>query len=232
MNMTEWAKREVEIACKKENPNRKDEEFDYGCACYESALKAFECLCKDGHSGMSMSITKNILNRLISGKPITPIEDSDDIWDTVNIVPKGCGYILYQCNRMSSLFKKVYDDGKIVYSDNNRFISRSISNPNSSWSNSFVNKIVEENPEIGHITFPYYPPTTPINIYCEDFLHDKNNGDYDTIGIFYVIKSDGTRVEINRFFTEKGSGFEEITCEEYFKLKEESVMMLMKISTN
>lgn len=31
MNMTEWAKREVEIACKKENPNRKDEEFDYGC---------------------------------------------------------------------------------------------------------------------------------------------------------------------------------------------------------
>ena len=82
--------------------------------------------------------------------------DSDDIWDTVNIVPKGCGYILYQCNRMSSLFKKVYDDGKIVYSDNNRFISRSISNPNSSWSNSFVNKIVEENPEIGHITFPYY----------------------------------------------------------------------------
>ena len=34
-------KNEVEIACKRENPDRKEGEFDYGCACYESALKAF-----------------------------------------------------------------------------------------------------------------------------------------------------------------------------------------------
>ena len=53
-NMLEWAKREVEIACKKENPNRKEGEFDYGCACYESALKAFESLCEDGHLRKSM----------------------------------------------------------------------------------------------------------------------------------------------------------------------------------
>lgn len=53
-NMLDWAKREVEIACKKENPNRKEGEFDYGCACYESALKAFESLCDDGHSGFSI----------------------------------------------------------------------------------------------------------------------------------------------------------------------------------
>ena len=32
MSMMDWAKREVEIACKKENPNRKEGEFDYGCA--------------------------------------------------------------------------------------------------------------------------------------------------------------------------------------------------------
>lgn len=40
-SMLDWAKREVKIACKKENPNRKEGEFDYGCACYESALKAY-----------------------------------------------------------------------------------------------------------------------------------------------------------------------------------------------
>ena len=28
-DMLDWAKREVEIACKKENPNRKEGEFDY-----------------------------------------------------------------------------------------------------------------------------------------------------------------------------------------------------------
>ena len=49
MSMLEWAKREVEIACKRENPDKKEGEFDYGCACYESALKAFESLCEDGH---------------------------------------------------------------------------------------------------------------------------------------------------------------------------------------
>lgn len=62
MSMLEWAKREVEIACKRENPDKKEGEFDYGCACYESALKAFESLCEDGHSGMSIGFTKNILN--------------------------------------------------------------------------------------------------------------------------------------------------------------------------
>ena len=56
MSMLEWAKREVEIACKNENPDRKEGEFDYGCACYEGALKAFKSLCNQGHSGMSIKI--------------------------------------------------------------------------------------------------------------------------------------------------------------------------------
>ena len=80
MGMKEWAKREVQIACKRENPDRKEGEWDYGCACYESALKAFNSLMEDGHSGMSIGFTIQILNRLIAGKPLTPIEDTDDIW--------------------------------------------------------------------------------------------------------------------------------------------------------
>lgn len=51
MSMKEWAKREVDLACKHDNPDRKEGEFDYGCACYESALKAFTSLMEDGHSG-------------------------------------------------------------------------------------------------------------------------------------------------------------------------------------
>ena len=55
-----WAENEVKIAC-----HRKGDEFDYGCASYESALKAFKTLCKDGHSGASIMFTKAILNRMI-----------------------------------------------------------------------------------------------------------------------------------------------------------------------
>ena len=60
MMMKTWAEREVELACKRENPDRKEGEFDYGCACYESALKAYKSLMEDGHSGFSIGITKHI----------------------------------------------------------------------------------------------------------------------------------------------------------------------------
>ena len=39
-SMERWAENEVAIACRREKPDRKDGEWDYGCACYESALKA------------------------------------------------------------------------------------------------------------------------------------------------------------------------------------------------
>lgn len=80
MSMLEWAKNEVAIASKRERGNKPEGEWDYGCACYDSAMRAFESLLGDGHSGMSIGFTKNILNRLIDGKPLTPIEDTEEVW--------------------------------------------------------------------------------------------------------------------------------------------------------
>ena len=40
--ISKWADREVQLACQRENPDYQEGEFDYGCACYQSALKAFE----------------------------------------------------------------------------------------------------------------------------------------------------------------------------------------------
>ena len=115
-SMELWAEREVEIACKHEAPDRKPGEWDYGCACYESALKAFRSLCEDGHSGFSISMTKFILNRLIEGKPLTSIEDTEDAWSDISDRSGLRGEIAnYQCRRMSSLFKYVYADGSVKY---------------------------------------------------------------------------------------------------------------------
>ena len=91
-----WAENEVKIAC-----HRKGDEFDYGCASYESALKAFKTLCKDEHSGASIMFTKAILNRMITGKPLTPIEDTEDVWNEVHGRKDASKH--YQCKRMSSL---------------------------------------------------------------------------------------------------------------------------------
>ena len=60
-NLERWAENEVAIACRHEKPDRKDGEWDYGCACYESALKAFGSLCADGHSGFSIGDRKSVV---------------------------------------------------------------------------------------------------------------------------------------------------------------------------
>ena len=220
----DWAEREVAIACKTENPNKKDREFDYDCACYKSALKTFKTLCDDGHSGLSMKITQSILNRLINGQPLTPIEDTDDVWEKV-AKNKDDGYWIYQCKRMSSLFKDVYDDGTVKYSDNNRLYCVNINNPNDTYYSGLVRRIVDK---MFPITMPYMPGT-PIKVYCEDFLTDKKNGDFDTVGMFYALKTENgeqKKIEINRFFKEPKDNEEydwvEISKEEYIQRKNES----------
>ena len=63
---SDWAAREVALASQKEREGAEDkDDWDYGVACYESALRAYRSLERDGHSGMSIQITKSILNRLI-----------------------------------------------------------------------------------------------------------------------------------------------------------------------
>ena len=73
--MLNWAEQECRIACRKENQDYDfdSDNFDYGCSCYKSALKAYKSLCEDGHSGCSFNITKNILLKLMEGQPLTPI---------------------------------------------------------------------------------------------------------------------------------------------------------------
>lgn len=98
MSMLEWAKNEVAIASKRERGDNHEGEWDYGCACYDSAMRAFESLLGDGHSGMSIGFTKNILDRLIDGKPLTPIEDTEEVWEETCI------------NRHNGFVAKIYNE--------------------------------------------------------------------------------------------------------------------------
>lgn len=210
-------KNEVELACKRENPNRKDGEFDYGCACYESALKAFESLYNDNHSGASIVFTKNILNRLIDGKPLTPITDDDDEWKDVTSEFPYSEKIktTYQSKRFHSLFKRVYNDDSIKYNDTDRTVCIN-KNKNISYHSSFTNRLINE---IFPISLPYGGEC--IKVYEEDFLYDEKNGDFDTVGILYAIK-DGEKIEINKFFKEGDNDLVEITKEEYERRKQHS----------
>lgn len=216
MGMKEWAKMEVEIACKRENPDRKEGEFDYGCACYESALKAFESLCEDGHSGFSIGLTKNILNRLIDGKPLTPIEDTEDVWGAV-IDRRDNGDIVYQCKRMRALFKTVHTDGSVTYDVNDRFVGVDTNSQNVTFSAGYIRRIMEK--IVGPISMPYMPEDNPYYVYCEDFLYDPKNGDFDTVGLLYYKTPSGERKELNIFLADKDGELVRIKPDEYYERK-------------
>lgn len=196
MNLIEWAKNEVKLACKRENPDRNAGEWDYGCACYESALKAFKSLAEDNHSGYSMGITKSILDRLIDDLPLTPIENTPDIWVLAYEVGEIKGY---WCKRMGGLFKDVNPDGTVSYKDINRARGYDLHSPYGVYSCGLVNRLIDE---LYPITWPYMPATIHYKVYIEEWLTDRKNGDLDTIRISHVITPDGEKVPINRYYAD------------------------------
>lgn len=216
MSMLDWAEREVEIACKHEREASKvpKGEWDYGCACYKSALKAYKSLMEDGHSGMSISLTKQILLRLIEGKALTPIEDTDDIWRFS--YKNDDGTYVYQCMRMSSLFKNIHPNGTVTYKDVDRCYCIDIDKPDIPFHNGFISNLFDE---MHPITMPYVPSAKAAKIVRDVFLFDPKNGDWDTMALLYLINSDGEKVEINRYFKEDGNSFAEIDKDEYERRK-------------
>lgn len=207
--MSDWAKREVEIACKREAPDRKDGEWDYGCACYESALKAYQSLMEDGHSGYSFSFTRQILNRLMEGKPLTPIEDIPEVWNLVYEDTNGTKQ--YQCSRMSSLFKYVAPDGKVSFHDCERYYCLN-AGENIPYSGGGASNILEE---YFPITMPYNPPNGKYKITTLEFLTDRANGDFDTKAYIQITAPDGEIYEVNRYFGEVDGEWRELTRMEF-----------------
>lgn len=235
-----WAEHECRIACKRENPDfdfDNENDWDYGCSCYKSALKAYnsliESLDKDGHSGYSFSVTKNILMRLIDGLPLTPITDADFDLKQFGIergteeYPAEHPAFLkemglkdnIQCPRKTSLFKQIALDGTVSYTDVDRAYYVDIENPSDTYNSStrFLN-------EMFPITMPYMPKKEKYVIYTQTFLTDKKHGDFDTRGILYVITPDGKKVDVNIFETEGDDHkWKRITKDEYDKLLEKRI---------
>lgn len=215
MSMSDWAKLEVEIACRRENPNREEGAFDYGCACYESALKAYLSLMEDGHSGMSFGLTKNILVRLLEERPLTPIEDVPEVWDEVTGFGED-GSKHYQCKRLFSLFKDVDADGKVSYSDVERYYCVD-ADSGCTYHNKVVGQLLDE---MHPITMPYFPPVGKYVFTVKDILTDRKNGDFDTIAVLTLKKPDGESKTVYRYFAEDGDGWREIGTTEFCKRAE------------
>ena len=208
----DWVKNEIDLACSNEN--------EYGKAIYNSAAKAYMSLSKDGHSGFSIGITRQILNRMLKHKPLTPLTGADDEWSRCVERNDDEGYTCYQNKRYSALFKRVYDNGEIEYSDVDKFTCEDVNNSNIRYYARYIIKRVEH---LYPISMPYMPNDEPIVIYTEEFLFNPNMGDYDTVAIMYLREPNGTKIDINIFLADKGNKMEEISEEEYLERRANKV---------
>ena len=212
MSLDIWAKREVELAKNEALKSGSDNcSAHYICECLNSALKAFNSLREDGHSGASMEQMLMFLQRLVRGLPLTPI-DEDTTWVKSSVSESGT--ITYQCARMTSLFKDVDREGNITYSDVNRVVCVNKDDPQAPvWYNGFVSKIVNS---IYPIKFPYYTSSDPIIAYVSQHTTSVTE-DFDTMCIDSVKLNNGETVEVKKFFKEdtNTNSWVEIDEEEY-----------------
>ena len=225
MTQLDWAKNEIKLACNEELANRTEEDekfdpdWDYGVECYKSALEAFEVLCNQGHSGLSISLTKNILDRLIEGKPLTPLLGTDDEWQQIDPfdgwTEDGRQVTDFQNKRYPSLFKYEYSDGEIEYSDVNRAVGVSSEN-DIPYHNGMISRYVNEKYPI---TFPYIPSNKQYKMIVEEFCWEEptltGKGYYDTICWKELIDPEGVKIPINKYFAEIYGEMKEIPKEQY-----------------
>lgn len=212
MSIDTWAKREVELAKNEALKSESDNcSTHYICECLNSALKAFNSLLEDGHSGASVEQTLMFLKRLVRRLPLTPI-DEDTTWVKSNVSESGI--VTYQCARMTSLFKDVDREGNITYSDVHRVVCVNKDDLKAPvWYNGFVSKVVNS---IYPIKFPYYTSTDPIIAYVSEHTTSVTEN-FDTMCIDSVKLNSGGTVEVKRFFKEDPNinSWVEIDEEEY-----------------
>lgn len=213
-----WAEKEIEYARKyyskpPMDDTTKDGKDGYTVSCMKDALKAFKTLTDlKGHTMQSMEYVKYFLNRMIDGKPLSPVEDTDDVWEYSHTYEDGTK--VYDCTRSHNLFKYVAKDGKVSFYDTTLSISHNVGNGHT-YRSSMTNRMVNE---LFPITFPYCGFSKPYIVEEEDFnIVTGEPGSFDTYAYFNVTKPDGTKVELNKFYKEVEHKSVEITKEEYYE---------------
>lgn len=217
MSMYDWARQEVQLAKAELKRNKNDEE-QYMVACYESALRAYEKLVNDGHTGTSFAITRGILENLMHEIPLTPVEDSEIMWKHIYDHENEA---IFQHKRMPSVFRMVNKKtGVVRFSDHERVLCKNPVDIGSTYFyNNFIGKIIDR---MFPIEFPYMPTKEKYIAYVTEFLMDPANGDYDTMNLVSVKLPTGEVRHINLYYKEENGRWSLITQDEWIGRKKKA----------
>lgn len=102
-NLIEHAKKELKLI------GADDKDSMYGGMLYDSCIELIDVFSKQGHSGNSASIVREIFHKLADFKPLSKLTLLDDEWNAVSETT-------YQNRRNSAVFKEG-KDGRAHYID-------------------------------------------------------------------------------------------------------------------
>lgn len=209
----DWAKREVDLAIKKRDLDNRG---------LELALKIYSDLNEGCASGCAINTTFDILENLVNGKPLSPIEDKDEEWEE-SVSEKD--HKTYRSIRWPSLFKDVYQDGTVIYEDIYRYICIDVNYPDIVFTNGTVAKILNE---IYPITMPYMPNDDQIKVYCYEFeFTDKHGIVCDALGVLHGVKNE-KYFKINRYFIFDDTSYNEVTLYEFREAENRKIYRRLK----
>ena len=157
-NLVEHAKRELETI------GMFDKDSDYEGMIGHAVMELIELFEKQGHSGASASIVRNLFNKVADYKPLSPITCEPNEWNNDN------GY--YQNNRCSSVFKNE-EDGKPYYLDAIVFRGQ---NGNCFTGGSVELKNGETIRSRQFISIPFIPKTFYVDVIETEWCKDKETG--------------------------------------------------------
>lgn len=192
------------------------EDQEYIRRCCESALGAYKCLIDCGHSGVSSSIARSILNDLVNEVPLTPLEDIPDEWVFAGASEEEDSY---WHRKRPSLFKHVnrrtksarfIDTNRVMCQDYGRVLLGEEDAPK--CYNGFVSKLVHE---IRPIRFPYMPTKAPYIALVEELLTDPKHGDFDSLALRAILTPRGRLVMVDKFFKEDDCSWTRIGLDEW-----------------
>ena len=131
------------------------DEDEYNAMMRKHILHMIKEFADEGHSGFSAPYAIQILTKLMSFKPLTPLTGEDDEWTNVSVYGDGTPH--YQNKRLSSVFKdkdEVYNiDGKVFW----EWYKDEDGKPVKTYYTSRDSRVP--------VTFPYTVPDKPIYEY-------------------------------------------------------------------
>lgn len=145
---------------------------------------------------------------MVNGRPFSEITEQDE-WETPHKYSESYNFSISSCKRYNAVYKRIYDDGHIVYSDVNRVCAFDVDFPDSpSWTGTVTNLFDQLYP----ITLPYFPADNKYRMAVKEYddeedivrilkEHDIEHSSEKLIIYFdHFINPIGNRIDVKKYF--------------------------------